>query len=46
MLGMDLLETAVGSAAPVLSVVIVAFMLGLAGFGWWLGASNDRRKRR
>ena len=45
MLGMNLLESAIGSAAPVLSVVIVAFMLGLAGFGWWVGASKGRGKR-
>ena len=45
MLGMNLLESAIGSAAPVLSVVIVAFMLVLAGFGWWVGASKGRGKR-
>lgn len=45
MLGVNLLESAIGSAAPVLSVVIVAFMLGLAAFGWWLGASKGPGRR-
>lgn len=46
MLGMNVLETAIGSAAPVLAVAIMALMLGLAAFGWWLGVSSGRGRRR
>lgn len=43
---MNLSETAIGAAAPMLCVLIVVLMLGLAAWGWWLGVTSGRDKRR
>ena len=40
MLGMDLLETPIGAAAPVVAVAIMVMILALGALGWWLGAGR------
>ena len=39
-LGMDLLETPIGAAAPVVAVAIMVMILALGALGWWLGAGR------